>query len=121
MNIIKSDDNADQHVLRIRLKDIDDDVEETVCMYLKNFETKLMHELTLKGIPEISKVTFSETMENEFDPATGKHKVEKDNYIIETDGVALQKVMGYPQIDFKRAISNDLIEILKVLGIEAVR
>ena len=41
--------------------------------------------------------------------------------MIETDGVALQKVLGFNKIDFRKTTSNDLIEILKVLGIEAVR
>jgi DNA-directed RNA polymerase II subunit RPB1 len=41
--------------------------------------------------------------------------------MIETDGVALHKVLGAEKIDFKRTVSNDIIEILKVLGIEAVR
>lgn len=41
--------------------------------------------------------------------------------MIETDGVALQKVLGFDKIEFRKSISNDIIEILKVLGIEAVR
>ena len=53
VTIMHSDDNDEKHILRIRIKDIEDDEEETVCMYLKEFETKLLHELTLKGIPEI--------------------------------------------------------------------
>mmetsp|Transcript_19469 Transcript_19469/g.18585 ORF Transcript_19469/g.18585 Transcript_19469/m.18585 type:complete len:356 (-) Transcript_19469:541-1608(-) len=121
VSIMHSDDNAQHLVLRIRIKDIEDDEEETVCMYMKEFETKLLHELTLKGIPEIDKVTFSKFMDNEFDPVTGKHSILKDIYMVETDGVALQKILRYPKVDFKKTISNDIIEILKVLGIEAVR
>jgi len=45
----------------------------------------------------------------------------KDVYLIETDGVALMKILDYEKVDYKRTISNDIIEILKVLGIEAVR
>ena len=41
--------------------------------------------------------------------------------MIDTDGVALQKVLGFNKINFKKTASNDIIEILKVLGIEAVR
>ena len=84
-----SNDNADKLILRIRVNDIEDDEEETVCMYLKEFEEKLLHDLTLKGIQEISKVTFSKYMDNEYNPVTGAHKITKDNYMVETDGVAL--------------------------------
>jgi DNA-directed RNA polymerase II subunit RPB1 len=41
--------------------------------------------------------------------------------VIESDGVALQKVMAVEGVDFTRTISNSIIEILQVLGIEATR
>ena len=62
-------------MLRLRLSDIQDDDEETVCMYLKEFEDKLLNELSLKGIQEISKVTFSKYDEDFYDPESGKHEV----------------------------------------------
>lgn len=116
-----SDDNSEKLVIRLRVNDIEDDEEETVCMYLKEFEDKLLHELALKGIHEISKVTFTKYSDNEFDPVTGGHKVSQDNWLVETDGVALAKVLAYEKVDYTRTVSNDIIEILRVLGIEAVR
>ena len=62
-----SDDNAEKLVLRLRVNDIDDDEEETVCMFLKEFQERLFNELTLKGIHEISKVTFSKYDDKEYD------------------------------------------------------
>lgn len=122
INIMHSDDNVLKLVLRLRVNDIEDDEEETVCMYLKEFEDKLLNELALKGIHEISKVTFTEYMEDEFSPETGSHKkTKKDNWLIETDGVALQKLLAFEKVDFRKTISNDIVEILKVLGIEAAR
>lgn len=54
-----TDDNSDKHVIRIRLCNIEDDEETTVASFLKNeFEPSLLNELALKGIPEISKVTY---------------------------------------------------------------
>jgi DNA-directed RNA polymerase II subunit RPB1 len=41
--------------------------------------------------------------------------------MLETDGVALQKILCVEDIDHKKTISNDITEVLKVLGIEAVR
>lgn len=124
-----SDDNADKLVMRLRTKDIngdEDNEEESTAMYLKEFMDKLLNEVTISGIPEISKVTFTKYNENDYNPETGE-KVKynaKDpplNWLIETDGVALSKVLGFEKIDFKRTNSNDIQEILKVLGIEAVR
>jgi DNA-directed RNA polymerase II subunit RPB1 len=116
-----SDDNAEKLVLRLRVNDIEDDDEETVCMYLKEFEDKVLNELALKGVHEVSKVTFTKYNENELNAETGEFVITKDNYMVETDGVALSKVLTYEKVDHKRTISNDIIEILKVLGIEAVR
>jgi DNA-directed RNA polymerase II subunit RPB1 len=121
VNVMHSDDNAEKLVLRLRVNDIEDDEEETVCMYLKEFEDKLIHELALKGIHEVTKVTFTKYDDNEFNPETGAFKLTKDNWLIETDGVALTKILPYEKVDHKRTISNDIIEILRVLGIEAVR
>lgn len=121
INVIHSDDNAEKLVFRLRVNDIEDDEEETVAMYLKEFEDKVIYELALKGIHEIPKVTFTQYDENNFNSDTGAFDLVKKNWLIETDGVALLKVFGFENIDFKRTVSNDLIEILKVLGIEAVR
>lgn len=41
--------------------------------------------------------------------------------MLETDGVALQKILPVKRVDHKRTISNDVCEIFSVLGIEAVR
>lgn len=92
-------------------------------MYLKEFEDKLLYDLALKGIHEIYKVTYSKFKDKRFDEKTGAYKITKDevNYLIETDGVALGKLLGYKKVDYKKTCSNDIIEVLKVLGIEAVR
>lgn len=41
--------------------------------------------------------------------------------MLETDGVALQKILTIKRVDFKKTVSNDINELLTVLGIEAVR
>jgi DNA-directed RNA polymerase II subunit RPB1 len=41
--------------------------------------------------------------------------------MLETDGVSLQKILNVENVDYKKTMSNDINEILKVLGVEAVR
>ena len=77
--------------------------------------------MALKGLHEISKVTFTKYDDEKINLNTGAREKEKNCWVIETDGVALQKVLGFEGINFKRTHSNDIIEILKVFGIEAVR
>jgi DNA-directed RNA polymerase II subunit RPB1 len=51
----------------------------------------------------------------------GAQKVSKNNWVIETDGVALAKVMAVEKVDYTTTTSNDIQEILYCLGIEACR
>jgi hypothetical protein len=41
--------------------------------------------------------------------------------MIETDGTALRSILHQRHVDAKKTVSNDNIEILNVLGIEAAR
>jgi DNA-directed RNA polymerase II subunit RPB1 len=41
--------------------------------------------------------------------------------MLETDGVCLKKILTYPMIDATKTISNDIIEIRQILGVEAAR
>lgn len=54
-----SDDNSEKHVIRIRINNVEDEESQTVAAFIKNeFEPSLLYELALKGLPEITKVTF---------------------------------------------------------------
>ena len=68
-----SDDNSDKSVIRIRLNGVQDDETQTVAAFIKNeFEPTLLNELALKGLPEITKVSFSKITEPQVDLLTGK-------------------------------------------------
>ena len=70
-----SDDNDDKLIMRIRVKDIQDEEnndEESTVMYLKEIMDKILNELSLSGIPEISKVTISNYNETEYSLLTGE-------------------------------------------------
>jgi len=41
--------------------------------------------------------------------------------LIETDGIALGKVLTVEHVDHTRTLSNSVIEVFNVLGIEAAR
>jgi DNA-directed RNA polymerase II subunit RPB1 len=117
-----SDDNSDKHVVRIRLNNIEDDEETTVASFLKNeFEPTLLNDLALKGLPEISKVTFTKNSESKVDEKTGAVITKDDSWVIETDGSALAKILTIPMVDATRTVSNDNLEVLRVLGVEAAR
>jgi DNA-directed RNA polymerase II subunit RPB1 len=42
-------------------------------------------------------------------------------WILDTEGINLLAVLSCPEVDHRRTTSNDIVEIVQVLGIEAVR
>lgn len=44
-----------------------------------------------------------------------------EEFILDTEGTNLKYILNYNGIDFRRTLSNDIIEICKILGIEATR
>jgi len=116
-----SDANAENLVMRIRFKDLNDEDEETAVELLKECEGDLLNDLMLKGIPEIEKVYAKKYTEHDYDPLTGEYKKTDDNWMLETDGVCLKKIFYQEMVDATKTISNDLLEIKDVLGTEASR
>jgi DNA-directed RNA polymerase II subunit RPB1 len=117
-------------VQRLRFYGIEDEEneEDSASMQLKDFMDRILNEMALSGIPRITKVTFTTYEEWYYDPVTGAKEFEMEDekkkaksWLLETDGVALSEVLGFEEIDYKKTVSNDIQEILRVLGIEAVR
>ncbi|KAH9286366.1 DNA-directed RNA polymerase II subunit RPB1 [Echinococcus granulosus] len=92
--------------------------------FLRFIEANLLTDITLQGIPQISKVYMHQPK------TTDKQRViiRKDGsfncvteWILETDGTCLMKVLAQRDVDSARTVSNDIVEIFEALGIEAVR
>ena len=128
LSVIFTDDNAEKLVLRIRIindesapKDDDgagpggdgDDV------FLKRIETNMLTQLCLSGVMDIRKVFIRSATRPAFDDKEA-YKTEQE-WMLDTEGCNLREVMNHPDVDHSRTLSNHLIEVLEVLGIEAVR
>jgi DNA-directed RNA polymerase II subunit RPB1 len=115
----------EKKVIRIRPLDIEDDSNQSVVMWLREMSNFILNDITLSGYPEISKVSYTSSADEckilSVDKTTGELIEDKKNWIIETDGCALAKVLPVPGVDATRTTSNSIYEILQVLGIEAVR
>uniref|UniRef100_A0A453CST8 DNA-directed RNA polymerase n=1 Tax=Aegilops tauschii subsp. strangulata TaxID=200361 RepID=A0A453CST8_AEGTS len=104
LSCIFNDDNADKLILRIRIKNDD--------------EAPKQHE----SVPDINKVFIKEGEVNKFDEKDGfTQKAKNKEWMLDTEGVNLLAVMCHEDVDATRTTSNHLIEVIEVLGIEAVR
>jgi DNA-directed RNA polymerase II subunit RPB1 len=129
LHIICNDDNADQLVMRIRLI-LDGPTkegggeggeEEEDYMFLKKFEANMLSQLTLKGVEGVTRVFMREPKRETVDRETGQTKTVSE-WVLDTEGVNLMAVMcADKKIDPTRCQSNDIVEIIRILGAEAVR
>jgi DNA-directed RNA polymerase II subunit RPB1 len=121
--VIWSDDTADNLIIRCRVvrdpKSLDEEADAEEDQILKRIEAHMLESISLRGIPGITKVFMMQHKVNAPD-ATGEFAQGKE-WVLETDGVNLADVMAVPGVDSSRTYSNNFIEILSVLGIEATR
>lgn len=125
LTCIFNDDNAEKLILRIRIMneeapkgDLQDESAED-DVFLKKIESNMLTEMALRGIPDINKVFIKQGKVNKFDEEKG-FKAETE-WMLDTEGVNLLAVMCHEDVDSTRTTSNHLIEVMEVLGIEAVR
>eukprot|EP00096_Caligus_rogercresseyi_P015669 TRINITY_DN813_c1_g1_i1.p1 TRINITY_DN813_c1_g1~~TRINITY_DN813_c1_g1_i1.p1 ORF type:complete len:1950 (-),score=566.84 TRINITY_DN813_c1_g1_i1:630-6479(-) len=133
LNCIFNDDNAEKLVLRIRIMNSDDskDTDEEQAdkmeddMFLRCIEANMLSDMTLQGLEAISKVYMHLPSTDDkkrmiITEQTGEFKSIAE-WLLETDGTALMRVLSERDVDSIRTTSNDICEIFSALGIEAVR
>ncbi|KRY70126.1 DNA-directed RNA polymerase II subunit RPB1, partial [Trichinella pseudospiralis] len=131
LRVIYTDDNAERLVFRIRIahgrgskfeEESVDRIEDDV--FLRIIESNLLTDMTLQGIESISKVYMllpsSDDKKRFVINPEGEYQSVSE-WILETDGTSLLKVLSDPSVDATRTYSNHICEIFEVLGIEAVR
>ncbi|XP_015787229.1 DNA-directed RNA polymerase II subunit RPB1 [Tetranychus urticae] len=131
LNCIFNDDNAEKLVLRIRIMNSDEKMEDEEQIdkmeddvFLRCIEASMLSDITLQGIESITKVYMHQpTTDNKkriILTDTGEYKAIVE-WLLETDGTSLMRVLSERDVDPVRTYSNDICEIFQVLGIEAVR
>ena len=128
-----SDDNAEMLVCRIRILDEDDKIGDMLTE-LKALEQGLMESVTIKGVHNISKASMYKRDTNDATDIgrtdnkgvevydEGRDAFERSyEWVISTAGTNLREILTNSYIDQSRTVSNDVVEIYNVLGIEAAR
>jgi len=134
ISCIYSDFNADKLVFRIRMNEVIkagtnrggikkttvNPLDQSDHIYiLKNFQDQLLKNVVLRGIKGINKVIIRKIIDNMVEH-NGVYKKE-DIWVLDTVGTNLLDVLGLDFIDNKRTLSNDIVEVYNILGIEAAR
>jgi DNA-directed RNA polymerase beta' subunit len=135
ISCVYSDFNSDKLVFRIRMNNIlkqsasksnllkkgkVNPLDQSDQIYiLKNFQDQLLQNIVLRGIKKINKVILRKIKDNLVEKS-GSYK-KQEIWVLDTIGTNLLDVLGLDYIDSTRTLSNDIIEIFDVLGIEAAR
>jgi len=134
INCVYSDFNSDKLIFRIRMNDVlksgsnrggqkktkVNPLDQADQIYiLKNFQDQLLQKIVLRGIQGINKVILRKVLDNVVE-INGVYK-KQDIWVLDTIGTNLLDVLGLDYIDNTRTLSNDIVEIYNVLGIEAAR
>ena len=112
-----SDDNADNIIFRIKLKDTD--IEDAITE-LKALEHNILETIIVKGILGIKKVSLNKVDIVKYNIITRGFE-KKTEWTLNTDGNNLLDIFANPLVDTQRTVSNDVNEIYQMFGIEAAR
>ena len=89
--------------------------------FLRCIETNMLSDMTLQGIEQISKVYMhlpkQESKKRTIINEEGNFSSQQE-WILETDGSNLMKVLSVPSVDPIRTYTNDICEIFTVSVVE---
>lgn len=129
-----SDYNSDNLVFRIRIMDkgsqkstksnlLDSkqkSLDQSDKLYmLQNLQDYLLDNVVLRGVTGLKKVIMRK-IQGYMEPTNDGYKP-TDIWVLDTVGTNLMSVLAMDEIDSTSTTSNDIIEVMKVLGVEAAR
>ena len=127
---IYSDYNDDKLIFRIRMnnvlkkekakKDSKKSLDQSDEIYLlKSFQDTMLTNVVLKGIKNISKVIIRKILD---EVVRNEDRFEqKESWVLDTVGSNLIDILGLDYVDVNNTFTNNIVEMYKVLGIEAAR
>jgi DNA-directed RNA polymerase II subunit RPB1 len=98
------------------------EAEEEQNLFMVKFEHHILENVALQGIRNVTKVFMRKdetTVANRADYMNGYQK--RSEWLLDSEGINLSEVLLAPNVDATRTISNHVVEMFEVLGIEAAR
>ena len=140
IHVIHNDDNSPKLIIRCRIvsdesdggtrmqpgdnsedEDVGDSDEIQEDVFLRRIESSMLNTVALRGVSGIHRVFMVENKRLAIRPSDGEVDQGHSEWLLETQGINLARVLQHPDVDYKRTTSNSIFEIQSVLGIEAAR
>lgn len=119
VNLVYSDYNSENLVMRIRLTESDKDSSKDDILNLKKFENKILTSIVIRGIPSIKSVSYRKDT-NYYELVNNKYE-QITQYILDTDGSNFLEIINHPYVNGNAVLSSHVHDIYENLGIEAAR
>jgi DNA-directed RNA polymerase II subunit RPB1 len=121
ISCVYSDDNSSKLIFRVRimkLKKGDSDKYNDLNT-LKAFGNAMREKIIIKGVSGINSVSMFKNKNNVVQKNASYEQ--KEEWVLDTNGVNLLEILRYPGVDSTRTISNDIYEMYETFGIEAAK
>ena len=128
VSCVYSDYNSDNLIFRVRMNSViqnkksikQNPLDQSDEIYLlTGFQNQLLDNIILRGVKNIDRVLLRKDPQNVV-YEEGKY-VSKDMWVLDTVGTNLIDILALDYVDKNETVSNSIMEIYKVLGIEAAR
>ena len=122
-----SDDNSKQLIGRVSMRITNTNTtssengiqdQSDIISIFKNINEDILNNITIRGIKGVTDIICTEVKQS---VKKDKETIQENHYILETDGTNLLEILNNEYVDHIHTISNDIIEVYQVLGIEAAR
>ena len=122
LTCIFSDDNSARLVCRARLLVPEGMDRNDILTDVLALEQGILEGLVIKGVRDIEKAVLDAPKDEQmsYDEVSGGF-VKRREWRIITDGSNMVEVMANPYVDYPRTKTNNVTEVLAVLGVEAAR
>jgi len=128
VSCIYTDYNSNDLVLRVRMNNVvankknikQNPLDQSDEIYLlTGFQNQLLNNIILRGVKNIDRVHLRKDPQNVI-YENGQY-IAKEMWVVDTVGTNLIQILGLDYINKNETTSNSIMEIYKVLGIEATR
>jgi DNA-directed RNA polymerase II subunit RPB1 len=126
LQVVASNQNMMQRVIRIRMHNLhehmklqqlvrtDDERGYLEKVSMQQLQNHLLDTVYLQGVPGITQAIPQKV--SVLDPST---MTMRDQWTVHTKGSNLSEILALDGVDFTRTISNDVLEVYRLFGIEA--
>ena len=120
ISCVYSDDNSNKLIFRIRIlkKKKGDFNKINDLNYIKLLIKNILEKVIIKGVQKLKNISMFKKNKK---VKVEKSYTNKEEWILDTNGINLIDVLQCDLVDTQRTLTNDIYEIYSILGIEAAR